>query len=156
MIDARNIDPNLLPIRRIVMLRDPRDTYVSIEAFSRAVGAAEMGGIGDEASRLDRFIERQDQRLEWIAGLAEDESTTIVRYELLASDLASAAESVAAWLGLDLDPGAVTADFRLRWIHGTSPSPSQSIGRWPELPAGTARRLQDALGERMRAVGYGD
>jgi Sulfotransferase family len=157
MIDARAKAADLLPMRMIVMLRDPRDTYVSIEAFSRAVGHDDIGGAGSEAARLERFIERQRQRLGWIAGLIESERTMVVRYEPMATDLTGTAARVAEWLGLELDPRVVSKDFRLRWVHGTSPDPRRSVGRWRgELSDDVAERLERSLAEPMEALGYGD
>jgi hypothetical protein len=154
MIDIRKWVMERLPVRAIVMLRDPRDTYVSIEAFSRAVGAEEIGGPGGREQRLERFIERQTERLDWIAGL-DDDAMTVVRYEALAGDLEETAAVLSSWLGVTLEPAAVGSDLRLRWVHGTSASPERSIGRWRrELPDDAAGRIEDALGERMRNLGY--
>ncbi len=73
MLDVRDLGGATLPDQRtIVLLRDPRDTCVSIESFSRAVGTAEIGGVGAAEERLDRFVERQRLRLDWIAGLRRD------------------------------------------------------------------------------------
>jgi glycosyltransferase involved in cell wall biosynthesis len=158
MLDVRDLGGAKLPeLRTIVLLRDPRDTYVSIESFSRAVGAAEIGGAGASEERLDRFVERQRLRLDWIAGLRRDQTTTLIVYEQLAADLPAVAATISAWLGVELDPAAVAEDFRLRWIHGTSPDPRRSVGRWRgELDDAVVERLRRDLGERMSELGYAD
>ena len=52
---------------------------------------------------------------------------------------------------------AVAEDFRLRWIHGTSPDPRRSVGRWrSELDEAVVERLRRDLGERMGELGYAD
>ena len=78
----------LPPLRLLVLLRDPRDTYASLLAFREAT-KAELGQrqAADEADYFRRFIERQRDRLRWIAGLEEGRDTAIVRYEELVRDL---------------------------------------------------------------------
>lgn len=151
-IDSRGLAIERLPLRIVAMLRDPRDTYVSIEAFSRAVGE-EIGG--DRETRLEGFLERQRERLEWIAGLAGDERARVVRYEDLATDLPTVARDLGAWLGVELDPEAVGSDFRLRWIHGTSANPARSVGRWRhELGEADRERIEAELGAAMAELGF--
>ena len=59
----------LPPLRLLVLLRDPRDTYASLLAFREAT-KAELGQrqAADEADYFRRFIERQRDRLRWIVG----------------------------------------------------------------------------------------
>ena len=157
MLDVRKADLGPFPDGRVIaLLRDPRDTWISIEAFSRAVGRAEIGGRGTHAERLDRFIERQRERLGWIEGLAGD-AALVVRYERLVADLPAVATELGAWLGTRLDPARVASDLRLRWVHGTSPDPARSVGRWrAELGDADLATLRAGLGEPMRRVGYSD
>ena len=155
LVDARRFDRALQPSTRlIVMLRDPRDTFVSVESFSRAVGAEEIGGAGGDEVRLERFVARQRERLRWIATLEEGRDTLLVDYRDLATDLAGVAERTSAWLDVELAPERVARDFRLRWVHGTSPEPAGSIGRWRrELDPGVAEVLVRELGPEMDALG---
>ncbi len=154
--DARRLDRDALPgTRMIVLLRDPRDTLVSIESFSRAVGTQAIGGGDGREEMLSRFIRRQRERLAWIGSLLVDERAIIVDYRALVEDLEAVAGRLAAWLEVDLDSRQVARDFRLRWVHGTSPDPRRSVGRWTtELDEATAARLQRDLGPQMRAVGF--
>lgn len=155
VVDVRDLVAASLPeVRLLVLLRDPRDTLVSIEAFSRAVGPEELGGGGGGEARLERFVERQRSRLRWIAALEQGEGTLVVGYRDLVADLPGVAARVAEWLGVVLDPGEVASDFRLRWVHGTAPDPQRSLGRWrEELDPAVAERLRRELGEEMEAVG---
>lgn len=154
--DARRLDRDALPgTRMIVLLRDPRDTLVSIESFSRAVGTRAIGGGDGREEMLRRFIRRQRERLEWIGSLQADEHAIVVDYRALVEDLEALAGRLAGWLEVDLDPRQVARDFRLRWVHGTSPDPRRSVGRWTtELDEATAARLQREIGAQMRAVGF--
>ena len=121
----------LPPLRLLVLLRDPRDTYASLLAFREAT-KAELGQrqAADEADYFRRFIERQRDRLRWIAGLEESRDTTIVRYEDLVRDLRGVSGRLEGWLGVELDPSRSCATRRVGWVHRTADSPEKSIGRW--------------------------
>lgn len=155
LLDLRAIDrTQLAPTRALVLLRDPRDTWVSIEAFSQAVGAEAIGGEGPPEQRLARFIERQQERLEWIAALEPGADTLVVEYRRLVEGLPELARELGEWLDLELDVEQLPRDFRLRWVHATSSSPDRSVGRWrEELDPEIAARIGDRLGPAMRALG---
>ena len=154
-IDVRRLD--LTPFadaRVIALLRDPRDTWVSIGAFSRAVGAAEIGGSGSRAERLDRFVERQRERLGWIDALASEDAR-VVRYDDLVTDPGAVAAELSGWLGVDLDAAGLAGDFRLRWVHATSRDPARSVGRWRnELSEADLAAIRAGLEAPMAAVGF--
>jgi len=154
--DARRLDRDALAgTRMIVLLRDPRDTLVSIESFSRAVGTHAIGGGDGREEMLRRFVRRQRERLEWIGSLKGDERALVVDYRALVEELEAVAGRLGSWLGADLNSSQVARDFRLRWVHGTSPDPKRSVGRWTtELDEATAARLQTEIGPQMRAVGF--
>jgi Sulfotransferase family len=148
----------LPPLRILAVLRDPRDTYVSMSAFDRRRGAPGFGRqrTVSEEEFLAGFIERQRARLRWIAGLLDDsnERIPVVRYEDLVRDLPGVAGRLEHRLGVELDPTAVLADRELRTLHVTAGSPEESIGRWRrELSPGIAHGLEMALGSELRAVG---
>ncbi len=157
LLDVRDLDLTALPeARTVVLLRDPRDTYVSIEAFSRAVGQGDIGGTGTPGERFERFIERQRERLAWIAGL-EGARTLLVSYESLVFDAAGVARDLSDWLAVEIDAAGLAGDFRLRWVHGTAADPRRSVGRWrQELDEAKLRELEARLADRMAAVGIAD
>jgi sulfotransferase family protein len=154
-IDVRRLD--LSPFAEahvIALLRDPRDTWVSIEAFSRAVGAAEIGGSGSRTDRLDRFVERQRERLRWIAALASEDAR-VVRYDDLVTDPGAVAAELSGWLGVDFDAAGLAGDFRLRWVHATSRDPARSVGRWRnELDEADLAAIRAGLDEPMATLGF--
>lgn len=145
------IDPaELPPVKVVVLLRDPRDTYVSIDAFDQTKRAT-MAGNRD---RLYQVIERQRHRLRWIAGLLESGDSPVVRYEELVRDLPAVAAQLQAWLGVELQPEAVAGDKVLRRRHMTAKSPEESIGRWrEELDPEVAETMTRELGPELTAVG---
>ncbi len=142
---------DLPPVKVLTLLRDPRDTYVSIGAFDRTRG----GTMAFDRERVLQAIARHRQRLRWVAGLLESDDAPVVRYEDLVRDLPSVARRLEAWLGVELQPDAVTADRVLRRRHMTAPSAEESIGRWKrELDAEAAELFARELGPELRAVGF--
>jgi glycosyltransferase involved in cell wall biosynthesis len=142
------IDSGELPAHRVVaLLRDPRDTLVSIAAFEQTQAA----GSHD---RLHQVIARQRERLRWIAGLLESEESPVIRYEELIRDLPAVAVRLEAWLAVELNPEAVENDKLLRKRHSTAKSPEDSIGRWKqELDEETAETVTRELRAELAAVG---
>jgi glycosyltransferase involved in cell wall biosynthesis len=79
----------LPPHKLIVLLRDPRDSWVSINAFTDIRGGGAMGRqrTGSREQHLEEVIRRQRERLRWIAELEEQGEVPILRYEELVRDL---------------------------------------------------------------------
>ena len=123
--------PHAVPrhARVIALLRDPRDIWVSIEAFSRAVGAAEIGGSGSRAERLDRFVERQRERLGWIDALASEDAR-VVRYDDLVTDPGRSRPSCPAGSASTSTPAGLAGDSGSAGSMRTSRDPARSVGRW--------------------------
>jgi hypothetical protein len=146
----------LPPLRLLVLLRDPRDTYASLLAFREAT-KAELGQrqAADEADYFRRFIERQRDRLRWIAGLEEGQDTMIVRYEELVRDLPDVARRVENWLGVELGAESVMRDKRVGWVHRTADSPEESIGRWrSDLPGEVGEAIRRDLRAELEMLEF--
>ncbi len=145
---------HLPPHEMVVLLRDPRDTWVSIHSFERG---ERMGG-DDRASEermLNHVISRQRERLEWIALLEERGDVPVVRYEDLVLGLGEVADRLAERFEIELDVDAVRADAEIRERHVSASSPEASIGRWrTELPDELATRFARELGDPMRKLGF--
>ena len=155
LVDIRQLPP----LRLIVLLRDPRDSYVSIREFNARRGA-DSPPIGiapgeDEPTWRARFIRKQRQRMRWIASITEASEHMIVRYEDLVRDLDGAARRLERLLMVDLDPEAVLADTDLHTRHATTASPEESVGRWKRSLAGAdAREFATDLGDELRLLGF--
>jgi hypothetical protein len=152
-----NADPEpLAEARLIVLLRDPRDVYVSRVAFSERRGEpgfARPGPGTDE--QLREYVVRQGSRLRWIASLSEGPGLRLVAYEDLVRDLSGVADRLEDWLGAALDAAAARSDKRLRDLHVTAQDPDRSIGRWKEeLPADVAEMFSRELGPQLEALGF--
>jgi hypothetical protein len=146
----------LPPVRLVVLLREPRDTYASLLAY-RDAAKADLGQheAVDEGDYLRRFIERQRDRMRWIATLEEGPQTAVVRYEDLVRDLPGVSGRLSAWLGVALDADSVMRDKRVGWVHRTAESPEASIGRWRgDLPADLAGTIGRELRPEMEALGF--
>jgi glycosyltransferase involved in cell wall biosynthesis len=147
---------SLPPVELVVLLRDPRDTWVSINSFNEMRGSATLGRerADNAAEHLEGIVSRQRERLRWIAGLLEEGSVPVVRYEDLVLDLDGVARDLGERLGVEFDPGAVSGDRDMRTRHVSAGSPEQSIGRWrDELDEPTAELFADRLGSELEAVG---
>ena len=151
LLDRRELPP----LRLLVLLRDPRDTYASLLAF-RAAPWAELGQrhAKDEDDYLRQFIQRQRERLRWIARLEEGPDTAIVRYDELVRDLSGVAGRLESWFGVNLDAGAVMKERRIGLVHRTAPSTDESIGRWrSDLPGEVAETIGRELRPELDTVG---
>lgn len=151
------IDREELPqLRLIALLRDPRDTYVSINAFNSLRGNTGLGRDNAESDRehLYQLISRQRDRLRWIAGLLDAGEVPVIRYEDLVRDLPGVARKLEAWLGIELRPEAALGDTQVKRLHMSAKSPEESIGRWRhELDPEVAGIFADELAPELEAVG---
>jgi hypothetical protein len=144
----------LPPVQLLVVLRDPRDTFVSIESFGDRAGSG-FGGADAAAGNglLEHVIARQRERLRWVASLGED--VPVIRYEDLVRDLDGVAARLSGVLGVELDADAVRADRETRDRHRSAASPEASIGRWrEELSPEAAAAFESELGGELRAAGF--
>jgi hypothetical protein len=153
----------LPPLKVLVLLRDPRDTFVSFHAFDaklrRESGGrfeAALPGRGETAEeRTTRFIERERERLRWIAGLSRSQEFPLFRYEDLVLDLPRQARRLEDWLSVHLDPEVAASDTEMRSVHVSARAPEASVGRWKrEMPREVAQLFNRELGEELEALEY--
>ncbi len=154
--ETRLVDlDELPPLNVLVLLRDPRDTFVSFHAFDakrRREGTgrfeAALPGRGETPEdRTNRFIERERQRLRWIAGLPSGQKFPVFRYEDLVTDLP---RTGAQDRGLALRPPVSRGGGERRRDAGCARQrrDSRSVGR--ALEAGDAPRARRAVQPRAR------
>jgi hypothetical protein len=153
----------LPPVRVMALLRDPRDTYVSIHAFNRKrreAGTDDAPQIGQRMGESDeewltRHLERQRDRLRWIRRAIKKGTMEVFRYEDMVRNLPAQAARLEEWLDVRLDPEAVAVDEDMRRTHVTAESPDSSIGRWRrEMSPELVRRFNDELGPELKALGF--
>lgn len=143
----------LPPVRLIVLLRDPRDTYVSIRAFEDKEPSTSFGVRYDwrGEDQLGGMIDRQRQRLRWIARLLEAGRVPVVRYEELTGNLPGVVRRLEEHLQVELAPDALRGDA-LEARHGSSVATNSA--RWRhELDPDTAERFTRELHPELQAVG---
>jgi hypothetical protein len=152
----------LPPLNVLVLLRDPRDTFVSFHAFHairREHGGmfeAAMPGRGETPEeRTTRFIARERERLRWIAGLPSSQKFRLFRYEDLVTDLPRQARRLEDWLSVRLDPEVAASDTEMRGVHVSAQTPEASVGRWKrEMRRELAQLFNRELGDELEALGY--
>ncbi|OLE36603.1 MAG: hypothetical protein AUG48_06855 [Actinobacteria bacterium 13_1_20CM_3_68_9] len=147
---------HLPPLKLIVLLRDPRDTWVSINSFNELRGTGGLGRdrAGSYEEHLEHVLRRQRERLAWIAGLLDAGEVPVIRYEDMIEDLPGVARRLEQWLGVELDPAGAASDRQMRFQHVSAANPQASLGRWKtELEPRVAERFARELGPELRAVG---
>lgn len=158
-LDTWNLDLAALPpVKLLVLLRDPRDVWVSVQAFERKKGDLadfRVGGSLSHEELLRYQIARQRVRLRWIAELLEGDDHPVVRYEDLVRDLPGVANRIERWLGVSLTPGTAGDQKREFSRHGSAGSPENSIGRWTEeLDPAVAELFAREIGAELRVHGF--
>ena len=152
----------LPPLNVLVLLRDPRDTFVSFHAYHAirqqrgGKFEAALPGLGETPEdRTTRFIERERDRLRWIAGLISSEKFPVFRYEDLVMDLPGQARRLEDWLSVRVDPAVAASDAKMRGVHISAQTPEESVGRWKrEMRPELAEQFNRELGEELAALGY--
>jgi hypothetical protein len=151
----------LPPVRLIAVLRDPRDTYVSITSFAKKREAAgrkrSMGQQPGESHEawLKRHLARQRDRLRWLREAMDSGGMPVVRYEDMVLNLDDEARRLGEILGVEFDPAAVAADEKMRATHVSAATPEASVGRWRrEMDPGLVKQFNDELGKDLEALGF--
>jgi SAM-dependent methyltransferase len=154
-VDTHRLDLDLLgEVRVISLVRDPRDVFVSIDAFNRRRGRDAFGrGDLSEDAFAEALVERYRARVEWVRGLADP---WIVRYEDIVADARAVAAVISGRLGIEFD-GSELAKLGApeRPEHVTSESVAGSVGRWrTQLEPSIEARIRDGLRAELDFLGY--
>jgi hypothetical protein len=151
--------------RAIVLLRDPRDVFISVKAFNRRRGFLAFGESADPAAdgRMLHAIVAFGLTAAALAGSRPDQAH-IVRYQDMVRIPHAALADLLAWLGISYDPALLAAmAARLADVdaqaaqHMTSAGAVDSVGRWRTIPPGS--RFLDLFAEHadaIRRLGYPD
>ena len=143
--------------KNIILLRDPRDEFLSKRAFNQKRGTLVFGWKEDDTGRSFalRMLDARRSFLRQYAELRVDQRRMKFRYEdiILAGD--SVVESLGSWLGLELSREQVTEAAPRFSHHTTTPTAEQSVQRWRvELEPELQDIFRSELREELEAVGY--
>ena len=147
----------VLPYHVILIVRDPRDVYLSITAFVKKHG---LPGFtrrveDDDWTFARRFTECRKNLLEVMRREETSPNCLMVKYEDLVLNLNREAMRISSWLGMKLNAGAVQSEPEIWSYHATSENKLQSVARWQrELPAEFNEFFVRELNEEMQHFGY--
>jgi Sulfotransferase family len=156
-MEVRALDTSGFPPHRVLAtVRDPRDTFVSIQAWNAAKGAnLNWATMGDEGAFIARYVTRQRNRLRWIHGLRDEASAFVIRYEQLVGNLPRVAHELGGWLGVELSAADAERDREIQHWHVTAASAASSVGRWhEELDPDIAALITRELHPELAALDY--
>ncbi len=141
----------------ILLMRDPRDIFLSINAFDKQRGFA---GFNRKPSDSDwdfarRLVASFLRRMKFIRHSQAAQNCILVKYEQLAIDLPMETQRLSQWLGTELDANEVKKKEVNLQHHMTSASPEKSVERWRrELSSELNEFFLKELGDELRSFGY--
>jgi hypothetical protein len=146
--------------KEVILVRDPRDMFCSIEAFN-----AKRGYLAFARDRLTDPEEYIRMRMREISRLVQLWKTTpvhLLRYEDLVREPLATVRAVLEHLDLAsgaelvkdiVETGSRKADAVP--FHRTSPSAAESVGRWRrDLPESLQRFFTSEYGDLLGQLGY--
>jgi len=145
-----------IPLTLLDLVRDPRDVFVSLRAFSEQLGTGISGWrLGHpDAANLPFFIAALDERLGALGRHTGGVTPLVVRYEDLVLDGPATAARIGAALGLELDLTLAATDAAIRG-QMTVAAADESIGRWRrELDPDVAATIGRLLADQIERCGY--
>lgn len=144
-----------LPSFTIYNVRDPRDVYLSANAFNKK---HKQWGFGrspgdtdiDHARNIALGFAMAFESYHAVRGCSD---SLLVRYEDLVGDPYATTRRLEKWMGLRL-ANKISDEVLER--HSTSRDVKSSVERWREktLPAAVAGYFEAHVGQEMRSLGY--
>jgi hypothetical protein len=148
--------------REVLLVRDPRDIFCSIESFNAKRGY--LAFARDELTDPEQYIRmlmRETSRLLQL-WKTTPESVHLLHYEDLVQEPPETMRGLLEYLDLPSDTELVSdviergsRETELVRLHRTSHSPGTSVGRWRrDLPAGLQRFFISEFGDVLCELGY--
>jgi hypothetical protein len=129
-----------IPCNVILLVRDPRDIFLSITAFDKKRGFPGFSRRADDDdwTFAKRFVEVYPRNFKIVCEEEAEPHNILVKYERLVLDLANESRRLSQWLGARLDVGVVEKQVPKFAHHMTSDNARESVERWrheltPEL-----------------------
>jgi len=148
--------------KEVVLVRDPRDLFCSIESYNAKRGNVTFmrGELPDDAEYMRMLVKKMCGLLS--APQGGSKAGHILRYEDLVMEPAQTLERVLEYLELDSRAETVaqmleraSSDTKMMREHQTSRNPADSVGRWRrDLPPRLRELCLSELGSSMAQFGY--
>jgi hypothetical protein len=149
----------VLPVKRVYVVRDPRDSWCSVRSFDRRRGFHGFGRKEGESGTdyLRRYVEWYRFYLRHVRKEGRRDRSVVVRYEDLVREPGRAVTGLEELLGIELDIERAHARCARFRDHRTSHDPGSSVERWRnELESGEAAAFSRRLSGELADFGYGD
>ena len=143
--------------RMIVLVRDPRDVFLSITAFDNKRGFPGFNRLaGDnDWTFAERFVKDYQELFKFFREEKANPSLTVVSYEHLVLKLAHESQRLSKSLHVELDPCVVDKQTSQFVHHMTSNCPRESVERWRrEMPTELNEFFLKEVGDWLRYFGY--
>lgn len=147
----------VMPYKAIILIRDPRDIFLSITAFNKKRGFSAFSRFDheDDWAFARRFVKLYKQNSRIIRKEEAASHSLLIKYEQLALNLDEETRRLGQWLGVELNAGRVKKQIRHFAHHMTSSSPAQSVERWRhEMAPEMTEFFQKELRKELRHFGY--
>jgi Sulfotransferase family len=148
--------------KEVLLVRDPRDIFCSIESYNAKRGYLAFGRnrLTDEGEYIRMLIGHTHRLVQtWKTGAS---TTHLLRYEDLVRDAARTLTTLLKYLEIDCEAEVVdgvlqraTVEIPAMGQHRTSRSSADSIGRWRrELPTNLRDLFVSECGQTLAELGY--
>ena len=143
--------------RMIVLVRDPRDVFLSITAFDNKRGFAGFNRLAcdDDWTFAERFVRDYQKLFKFFLEEEANPSLIVESYERLVLKLGDESQRLSKWLKVNLEPSVVEKQKSQFVHHMTSNSPPDSVERWRrEMPTELNEFFLNEMGDWLRYFGY--
>jgi hypothetical protein len=145
----------LIDVKRIYLMRDPRDMWLSILAMDEKRGYYGFGRNPGEREEpyLERYLDTVADFAARVAPRRSDTESLVMRYEDLVTDQDREVERLSSFLdvGFESEP----EDLRFNRPHATTHDASASVSRWrTEMEPDRVGHFAERLGDVLDAFGY--
>jgi hypothetical protein len=142
--------------RRIDLVRDPRDVFISILSFNEQRNSMRFGFTENDTpmTYARRLARSEAARFREIRQLRSNANHLVVRYEELIGNMDAEANRIGGFLDVELDPPAALAASQRYTEHVTSSSIEASINRWRTMDPQLLGVFAEELGDAGAPFGY--